>query len=421
MRYMLNQISNRDCQLLHHYRILRQPSDYLSPIYRDNVQTTQILSGERTSETFNDFELFRFDLGIDVPKDMIPYLEFEVKTASDFRNLQSLVYLENNSMYGFVQEFEQPVTISIYPANSLADIEDIIKQYLADLGILSDTLATLRDKLNKKAGSRESFWISGRDQNLIQFKKDGDSLAMEDSHYKLVTTLVGQTLLNPSQEVLSFIPKILSHDLLIQITDGRHRVLQGFRGFTIFVIGNGDWTFRDMKSTVNIASTAGNVDIKAFNCSLLYLRSNADITIASSKIEVESLFLHRTNAIVNDGIVKKLKAVGQSTAVTIGGAVQEVSYLGPGSTVDCMIRNADFRTKNLFGNLFAHGVTNDTSSSGLVFGSTVPSLSYKSGHRIGFLQGQTDFELLPSRVMSTDVNTIHIHDWSDIPASDDET
>lgn len=413
MKYMLDQISNRDCQLLHHYRILKQPSDYLSPIYRDKVQVTQILSGKSTNAQFEDFELFEFDLSLSLDPNQIPYLEFEVKTLDTFRNLQSLVYLEGDKLYGFVQDFEQPITVSIYQAQSLTDIESSITAYMADLTVLSDALAILRDKLANKSGSRESFWISGRDQNLIQFKRDGEKLVMEDSHYKLVTTLTGQTLLNPTQEILSLIPKTLSHDLLIQITDGGHRVLQGFRGFTIFVTGNGDWTFRDMKSTVNIANTARKSNIKALNCSLVYLRSSADLTAVSGKIQVKSLFLHRTSCLINDGVVERLKAVGQSTVVAMNGAIQNLDYVGPGSTVDCIVRDPRFSTKNIFGNVFAHGVTNDTSSSGPILSSTVPMLSYKSGYRIGFLQGQTDFELLPSRIVSTDIDNMHIHDWND--------
>lgn len=415
MRYMVNQISNRDRQLLYEYRILRQPSDYLPPTVRDDVQNTQILSGTKTTEQFTDYELFEFHLELYIPDGKVPYLEFKTSTKSDFRNLQSLIYLDESKLFGFTESFEEPVEVSMYLVDNLHDIELLINQYLEDLKQLGLTLDSLRDKLKKKLGTRESFIIAGRDQNLIQFCKDGEELAMEDSHYKLVTTLVGQTLVNPSQEVLSLIPKILSHDLLIQITDRKTRVLQGFTGFTVFITGNGAWVFRDMKSTVNIASTTVKTDIKAFNCSLLYFRSNSDVTPQSSKIEVKSVFLHRTNCLINDGTIDKLSAVGQSTAVSIGGHIQELEYVGPGSYVDCMLRNAAFNPKNILGSVYAHGSTNDTSATGIIFGTGVPSLTYRSGHRIGFLQGQTDFELLPKRVASVDVDNVHIHDDSERP------
>lgn len=422
MRYMINQISNRDRQLLYEYRILRQPSDYLSPIVRDAVQTTQILSGKESTEQFDDYRLFEFDLELDMQDGKIPYLEFKTSTKSDFRNLQSLVYLDGTKLLGFTRTFEKPVDVSIYFVESLNDIELLINQYLKDLKQLRNTLDSLRDKLNKKLGTRESFIITGRDQNLIQFAKQDDELIMEDSHYKLVTTLVGQTLVNPSQTVLSLIPKILSHDLLIRVTDRKTRVLQGFSGFTIFITGNGDWVFRDMKSTVNIAATTVKPDVKAFNCSLLYLRSNSNINAQSSKIELSRLFVHRTNCILNDGIVGRLRAIGQSTIVSINGSIQEVEYLGPGSTVDCMIRNARFNPKNILGSIYVHGFTNDTANTGIILGSVLPSATYRSGHRIGFLQGQTDFELLPNRIVSVDVDKVHIHDASEkeaVPDSDE--
>lgn len=415
MRYMINQISNRDTQLLHEYRILRQPSDYLSPIFRDTIQSTQILSGTPTEEVFEEYSLWKFDLGVDLTSDKIPYIEFKTRNESDFRNLQSLIYLDGNSIFGFIDSFQEPIDVSIYSVDSLGLIEDLIAQYLADLGILNDSLDSLRGKFKDKLGSRVSFVIAGRDQNLIQFTRQDDELALQDSHYKLVTTLVGQSLVNPSQITLSLIPKVLSHDILITITDGKPRVLQGFTGFTIFIMGNGNWVFRDVKSTLNIAATSKKSDIRAFNCSLLYLRSNSEINSNSNKIELNSAFLHRTNCIVYDGFVEKCKAIGQSTLVLVNGSIGLLEYLGPGSTVECLTKNPKFKTQHIFGNIYAHGYSDTAADSGGILSGHTPSLTYISGYRIGFLQGQTDFEMLPDKIASTDVDNIHIHDWSELP------
>ena len=65
--YQMNEISNRDVSLLHYYRILRQPSDFLSAIYCDEETVmTEIYQGISCDFMTEDNRfVYEFDLGIE--------------------------------------------------------------------------------------------------------------------------------------------------------------------------------------------------------------------------------------------------------------------------------------------------------------------------------------------------------------------
>lgn len=106
--YQINEISNRDVSLLHYYRILRNPSDFLSAVYRDDepdiVEIYQGVSSEYLTD--DDRQVYRFDLGIEERKGKIPYLEFDTDNDADRKHLETLLYLEDSSLYGVRSEFE---------------------------------------------------------------------------------------------------------------------------------------------------------------------------------------------------------------------------------------------------------------------------------------------------------------------------
>lgn len=227
--YLVNEISNRDLSLLHCYRILRKPSEFLSAVYdRGEPVVTEILEGAITElQSEDDSPLYAFDLGIEPIEGYIPYLEFDANNDADRKHLESLIYLDNLTLYGKSSKFQEAVQIKVYWVNSLESIKKAIERYLKAIEELdpSELRNKLNDKKNQPNGIRA---IAGRDENLVEFMNGDESPTLRDSDYMITSALDAQMLVNPSQELLMSLPRKLKHNINITITDGDTRYLSSF-------------------------------------------------------------------------------------------------------------------------------------------------------------------------------------------------
>lgn len=406
--YLISEISNRDLSLLHCYRILRKPSDFLSAVYNEaEPELTEIYKGtlsEYTTETHD--ELYEYELSITSKANLIPYIEFETDNEPDRLNLANLICLDNNMIYGTISEFEKPVLIKVYWVSSLDSIRNAILAYLEALGMLNiDALKTAyTDKKNQPRAIRS---IDGRNENLVRFTNSGDSLTMKDSGYMITSALEAQLLVNPSQELLMSLPRKLKHRINIDITDGNTRYLSSFSGYSINIKGNGSWVIRDVASGINFISGLGRIYL--WNCNAVHFRSTVDDTQATEGYHCQYLHAHRSLVILNQGVIEELCLVGGSTLTQASSGapgsyrskINKVLLVGYGSSLYSWVGLPSVPVKNILGLIWSFNPINSDTE------------LFIAGRRIDEVSNEHDAELNPNKILDYDVNNIHIRTGGD--------
>lgn len=406
--YMLNEISNRDLSLLHQFRILRQPADLLSAVFDAGEP---ILSGIKVGvlsefTTEDGRSLYSFALGANLPENKIPYLEFDCSSDADRKHLESLIYLDDNVLYGVRSEFEDTVFVKIYLVDSLDSIRKAINQYLDMLGDLSlDGLRKdLQDASNRPKGLSA---VKGRDNNLVEFSDKGGRLHIKDSDYMITSALDAQMLVNPSQELLMSLPRKLKHSINIAVSDGQTRYLDLFSGYIINIKGNGNWVLRDVSSTVNF--TTGTGFIYAWNCSLLHFRTTVNTDVIRGLYHCTKLNAHRSLVVVNQSEIDDLVLTGGSTVMLFpfnSGlsetlTVHKISYVGCGCHLYSGYGSIPIDQKVILGTVWWFNLINrDTEI-------------FIGGRRIDEVSSEHDAELKPSQIVETSVGNIKIFQGGD--------
>lgn len=403
MLYDLGSISNRDCSLLYAYRILRNPSDFLSPIYTDSIPDVyEIQQGVESSVEFQGNRLWKFHLG-EMKPDRIPYLEFEFEDNQIVQ--QSLLFLDsdNGDLLGSVQILDNPVLVKIYWVSSIKEIEDTLDSYLDAIRNLKNGILDFKNQLENLPNRGTSTIISGINRNLVQAGESSGEVIFQDSGYCIDNALISQQIVNPSQEILDLLPKRLNGNINLVITDQKYRILSNFSGYTIFICGNGDWLFRDCSSTINIFS-ANKSEITAIDCSLLYLRKILDIKIEDSELKVSRLLLDHTTGVGFQGEVEHLEMTNRSVFSMLYGTIKILDYLGPGCTFGNFLENPKINLGTILGNLQLDGLDGINSD----ISSEIQHSLYLGGISLGFNYNQNDFELFPKDFSDINLGNIHI-------------
>lgn len=402
--YLVNEISNRDLSLLHYYRILRKPSDYLSAIYNQGEPViTEIYEGVATDLQAEDGSaLYAFDLGIEPVEGYIPYLEFDTKNERDRKRLESLLYLDNVLLYSKSAQFEEPIQVSIYWVSSLESIRTAIEQYLKAIDELDIT--RLRDKFNDKKNQPKGLRaIDGRDENLVEFTDGESGLTMKDSDYMITSALDAQMLVNPSQELLMSLPRKLRHNINISVTDGGTRYLSSFTGYTINIRGNGDWIIRDVQSGIDFVTGSGKIHL--WNCRLIHFRYTLEESRSADKYQCKNLYAHRSLIILNQGVIDDVRLVGGSTLVEVpttyslgvsSSELKHVTLIGHGCALYSWVAPIPIKPANILGLAWWCSLTGGG------------NVLYIAGRRIDEVSGEHDEEMKPSQIVEMDVDNIHI-------------
>ena len=407
MIFDLNQISNRDTCLLYIYRILRQPSDLLKAIYtQTEPKVCQIQSGSESDVLYKGTLLYSYKLDADLAEDKIPYLEFECENENTLKQLVDFIQYDTDtqSLYATIPELTNTVTVKIYEvysihaiSNTLALFYDSIKSLYADMDSIREEISDLNP---------QAAVIGGRDDDLVEFYMDDDDteMRMRDTGYHIASALSSQRLINPTQELLSRLVRVLNGNIIIDITDGMHRILDGFVNCTIFISGNGSWVFRDIMSTINIYSSQETAEMKFYNCSLVYFRHVKDLTQDSVNIKVKAVSLYRTTAVGVQGELKELSLNNNSVYVSITDLVKKLTYVGAGCTFATNSDCPDFNMSDIVGNVCIQGYNTTQSENVLIM----------NGRTVGFNYNQHDFELPPLHIEAKDEGYVHITEGGDI-------
>lgn len=399
--YPIGEISNRDVGLLYEYRILKQPSDFLSAIYSDSEgMVYSIQEGNLTNfKTESDESVYSYKLGFDTVANKIPYLEFRANTTTDKRRLANILYLDGDTLYSLSPGFEQAVQVTLYWVDSLDVIKNAIEDYKASL--LALNLDKLKEFLEtKKNQPTHQTTISGRDQNLLEISGSD----MVDSDYMITTALDSQLLVNPSQDLLMSLPRRLKHNINISITDGKTRYLSSFSGYTINIQGNCDWVIRDVDSGIDFVNGNGKVYLR--NCKLVHFRTAISSGVMNNHYTCTYLHAHRSLIVRNQGFIDDIYLTGGSTLLDVPNPIstlypttyiKKVSLIGYGCSVYSWAKPIAVDTSAILG--LAWWLSPSTKQTAL----------YIAGRRIDEVGGAHDAELHPTQVVEYNVDNIHIH------------
>ena len=404
MTFELNQISNRDTCLLYIYRILRQPSDLLCAIYtQTEPKICQIQTGTESDVLYKGSLLYSYPLDAELSDNKIPYLEFECEDENVLRQLADFIYYddETKSLYATVSAVSQPVTVKIYEVHSIHAISNTLSEFYSCLNSLYAHMDEIRGKMSNL--NPQSAVITGKDGDLVEFYMSDTEMSMRDTGYHIATALSSQRLVNPTQELLSRLTRALKGNITIDITDGLHRVLDGFQNCTIFISGNGSWVFRDITSTINIYSSTETAEMRFFNCSLVYFRHVKDLTPDSASIKAKAVSLYRTTALGVQGELNKLSLKNNSVYVSMTDKVKELTYVGAGCTFSAVTNHPEFDMRNILGNVCLHQYSAIQNEEIIIM----------NGHTVGFNYNQHDFELPPLHITALDEGYVHITEGGD--------
>lgn len=397
----LNQISNRDTCLLYIYRILRQPSDLLKAIYTDaEPKVCQIQSGSESDTYYKGEQLYSYKLEVELSEDKIPYLEFECENENVLKQLADFIHYdtETHSLYAVTSALAEPVTVKIYEVYSIHAISGTLALFYEGIKALYDNLNQIRDEIGEL--SPQAAVINGRDDDLVEFSNtdNDENMSVRDTGYHIATALTERRLVNPSQELLSRLTRVLNGNIIIDITDGMHRVLDGFVNCTIFISGNGSWVFRDIMSTINIYSSQETAEMKFYNCSLVYFRHVKDLTADSANIKVKAVSLYRTTAVGAQGEIDELSLADNSVYVSIADSVKKLSYVGAGCTFSTSANCPEFNMTDILGNMCINGYNTAQSE----------TINIMNGRTVDFNYNQHDFEMPSLHITALDEGYVHI-------------
>lgn len=401
MIFELNQISNRDTCLLYIYRILRQPSDLLRAIYTQaDPKLCQIQYGTESDTFYQGNVLFSYELDVELAEDKIPYLEFECENENVLKQLVDFIHYdtETQSLYAVTSGLTEPVTVKIYEVYSIHAIANTLSLFYEGIKSLYTDIDNIREQITDL--NPQAAVIGGRDDDLVEFYMDDDDTEMRirDTGYHITSALMSQKFVNPTQELLSRLARSLNGNITIDITDGLHRVLDGFVGCTIFISGNGSWVFRDIKSTINIYSSNNNSNMWFYNCSLVYFRHIKDLSPDTTHIKVNRVSLYRTTAIGAQGEINELSLCCNSVYVSIIDTVKNLAYIGVGCTYSTSTNVPEFNMTSILGNVCINGYNTAQSE----------NINIMNGRTVGFNYNQHDFELPPLHITAKDEGYVHI-------------
>lgn len=334
MIYSISSISSRDITLLHIYRILRHQSQTLNEMYR--YSTPDVRQIEKAVETEREGStIFEYQIPIDVEKNKIPFLEFFCADEDNLKSIEDFTEVEVTSDSLIIRSTSNrlsgPLDVIIYQVYSLAQVEKILEEIAATIDDLDDRL----DKLESTIGNIQikGNWVLSLDgavPNLVNIGEDNEGLIYNDSSYQLSGAVKEQQLINPSQETISYMLKVITGRLSVKVLDNLSRVFQGFSGGIIYLESSADTlVLKDCSAIIQIGKiTARTLIID--NCPNVLFQPNSSDSLDSV---VKVLEVRHSNVTLDkmcqfyQVMLSRNSVLMQST-----GIVKTIYFLEAGST-----------------------------------------------------------------------------------------
>lgn len=323
MTYSISSISNRDLQLLYHYRILRQPSDFLKAVYSAGPSSVLEFNPGEEQTSDDGSKIYTFITQTDVPEDKIPLLEFSGE-EKDWQYAQYLINLEVDgdtlTLTSTVDTIGDMV-IKVYWVSSLEEYTKILQGYQTELLALQDTLSQLDQKVDALSDTSDLLLrpTSGIPDNLVMLVKDGEQLDLGDSGYRVVGAVRSQSFNNKSNDFFAGLVREITEDISIYESADRSYTLNDFFGAgTITITGVGSWYIRNVTNPLDFQDFSGTIYLE--NCPAVRINRYAKV---KELVAVNSFVVHNARAATdavtlirhsvlkhNSGVIKELKHVG---------------------------------------------------------------------------------------------------------------
>lgn len=335
MIYQLSQVSNRDIQLLHFYRVLRHSSTNLSELYRyDNPEV--FLLDKCFKVMIDGQSMYEYHLSATQVMNRIPYLEFMNEDEKELKHIEDLVEVEAKSneliIRGNTDKLTKKTSVSVYWVPSLQYIDKMQKQIESVIGNLEERYENdknLIDKINVSSGYVMN--VDGLVPNLANIGEDDIGLIYDDSKYRLSGSVSQQLLVNSSQNVVSGMLKSHIGDLQIKDNSNDSKVYQGFYGGRIKLSGKfKTLVVKDVTSIVLLSNISADKVI-IDNCPAVMFRSDIKIEGKSNtitRLEVRNSYLTIYQSIV----IESIWCYRRSTVVLKKGKITEIGFIEAGST-----------------------------------------------------------------------------------------
>lgn len=336
MIYQLSQVSNRDSQVLYFYRILRHSATNLSELCRYEEPDIFPLSGYETVEDESNVK-YQYIIKTTPKANRIPYLEFNSTSESELRNIQDLgeVEVTDNALIirGDTDALTENTTVSIYWVPSLAYIQNIQNQIEELIRNLGDRYGNLDNKIDSLSITSDYVInLNGLVPNLVNIGREDEELIYSDSLYKLSGSLSEQSLINPTQSLVSELLKSQVGTLTIQDMNLDSKVYQGFYGGVLRLSGNfNTLVLKDVTSIIYLNSIKADKLIIE-NCPAVIFRESLDNEGSSGTIGVVELRNSYLTVFqeIDIGIIQCYK---RSTWVQKKGKIHEIGFIEAGSNL----------------------------------------------------------------------------------------
>lgn len=326
MIYSISSISNRDLQLLYHYRILRQPSDLLNAAYTDSepIPLTFSEGGLVSEKEYSDELFYSFKAPIQLKENMVPLLEFTGE-ESDWSNIQDLVCAKFDSdtvtLYSTSKSLGKTTGVNLYWVQSFEVIRQLLEAYSNELASLQEELTNLDTQMTNLDFSNDYLERpKGVVGNLVKFVEREGKLSLGDSEHKITGAVESQNLTNPTIEYLARMVKDVTGDLSISCTDNIERTLQGMTGSgEIIISGTGTWYLIDTSNSITFQKFRGTVYLN--QCPAVRTGNRCTFEEINA---VNSFLVH------NLGTIKKLCLARHAIVKHNSGEIQELLHVGVG-------------------------------------------------------------------------------------------
>lgn len=320
MTYSISSISNRDLQLLFHYRILRQPSDYLKAVYTRGAG--EVLTFAPIGMSNDDPPEYQFQATTSGPANKVPLLEF-TGDEEDWAQVAYLTTLEVNGKTLTLKSQNESLgdmTITCYWVDSIDQLNEILAEYLIELKSLQSELDALDKRLAELDDGKGTATVSGIPDNLVKIKTTDDGKGLTDALYRIVEPTVSQHLQSPSEADLAKLVPDIDGDISITVTDNRPRTLQGLYGKgSISISGSGIWYLIGITNDVLLINFTGTV--YAYGCPSVRVNKNCNVKRVTL---VNSFMVHAL------GTVQQATLVRNSTYKHNSGKLVELAHVGVG-------------------------------------------------------------------------------------------
>lgn len=336
MIYQLGQVSNRDTQVLYFYRILRHSGTNLGEIYRYDNPDVFIL--DKAQEVrLEDETWYEYHLKVNEIPNRIPYLEFLSEDEVELKHIEDIAEVEVRAdelvLRGHTDELTDKTSVAVYWVPSLAYIDELQKKIEDIIGDLRKRAKKDAEAINKiSVNSDYVINLEGVVPNLVNIGKDEEGLIYDDSHYMLSGSVSEQTIVNPSQSLVSSLLKSHTGTLTIVDIQRESKVYQGFYGGVIRLSGSFKiLVLRDITSIVYLNGiTADKLIIE--NCPAVIFRQSIDL--AGSSTKVIRLELRNSYVTVNQPIeIRNVWCYRMSTLVLMLGKIHTIGCIEAGSSL----------------------------------------------------------------------------------------